>query len=86
MFTCGMYNFAGKWAVDIGLPAKSGVSGGVLAVVNRQIGIGIFSPRLDEHGNSVRAIAACIDLAEELGLHMFEFTNVGSSMLGYYIE
>lgn len=86
MFTCGMYDFAGRWAVDVGIPAKSGVSGGVMAVVNRQIGIGIFSPRLDEQGNSVRAIAACIALAEELGLHAFEFTNVGSSMLGVYVD
>jgi len=86
MFTCGMYNYAGRWAVDVGIPAKSGVSGGVMAVVNRQIGIGIFSPRLDEQGNSVRAIAACIDLTEELGLHTFEFTNVGSNMLGVYLD
>jgi glutaminase len=86
MFTCGMYDFAGRWAVDVGLPAKSGVSGCVMAVVNRQIGIGLYSPRLDKYGNSVRAIAACRDLAEELGLHAFEFTNSGSSMLSPYIE
>lgn len=85
MFTCGMYDNAGRWAVDVGLPAKSGVSGGVMAVVNRQIGIGIFSPRLDEIGNSVRAIAACIDLANELGLHAFEFSNKGSSILESYL-
>jgi glutaminase len=85
MFTCGMYDYAGRWAVDVGLPAKSGVSGGVMAVVNRQIGIAIFSPRLDEFGNSIRAIQACIDLADELGLHAFEFTNRGSSMLDVYL-
>ena len=85
MFMCGMYNFAGKWNVDVGLPAKSGVSGGVMAVVNRQMGIGIFSPRLDPFGNSVRATAACISLAEELGLHVFEFSNKGSSMLDIYL-
>jgi hypothetical protein len=69
MFTSGMYNYAGRWAVDVGVPAKSGVSGGVLAVVNRQIGIASYSPRLDARGNSVRGIQASVQLAEELGLH-----------------
>ena len=85
MFTCGMYDYAGRWAVDVGMPAKSGVSGGVMAVVNRQIGVGLYSPRLDEHGNSVRGIKACVQLAEELGLHSFEFSNTGSSLLSVYL-
>ena len=86
MFTCGMYNYAGRWAVDVGLPAKSGVAGSVMAVVNRQIGIATFSPRLDERGNSVRGIKACVQLAEELGLHAFEFSNAGSAMLDVYLK
>ncbi|MEP9355362.1 glutaminase A [Xanthobacter sp. KR7-65] len=81
MFTCGMYNFAGNWAFDVGVPAKSGVGGGILGVVNRQLGIATYSPRLDAKGNSVRGIAAFRELAEELGLHLFDPTNRGSAML-----
>ena len=81
MFTCGLYDHAGEWAYRVGMPAKSGVAGGMLAVVNRQLGIAVYSPRLDAKGNSVRGILACRDLASELGLHAFEFTNVGSNLM-----
>jgi glutaminase len=81
MFTCGLYDHAGEWAYRVGMPAKSGVSGGILGIVNRQLGIAVYSPKLDTKGNSVRGILACKDLANELGLHAFEFTNVGSNFM-----
>ena len=71
MSTCGMYDFAGEWTYTVGLPAKSGVSGGVIAVLPGHLGIGVFSPRLDERGNSVRGVAACQELSRRFELHQF---------------
>ena len=72
MYTCGMYDFAGEWAYRIGLPAKSGVGGGIIAVVPGEAGIAVFSPPLDARGNSVRGIRVCEELANRFGLHIFD--------------
>jgi len=81
MFTCGMYDYSGNWTCDVGIPAKSGVGGGVIGVVNRQLGVGSFAPRLDAKGNSVRGVKALRILSDELGLHAFECTNTGSTFV-----
>jgi glutaminase len=71
MSTCGTYDYAGNWVYEIGLPAKSGVGGGLLAVLPGQMGIGIFSPRLDARGNSVRGLETCRRISKDFGLHIF---------------
>jgi glutaminase len=72
MMTCGMYNGAGNWMVDVGIPAKSGVSGAIFGVVPDVCGIAVFSPNLNANYNSVRGIEACTALSQRLGLHVLQ--------------
>ncbi|WP_127794496.1 glutaminase A [Agromyces sp. LHK192] len=70
MTSCGMYDESGTWLVRVGLPSKSGVGGGIVAVQPGQFGIGTFSPRLDARGNSVRGVAILEALSARFGLHV----------------
>ncbi|MBR0751777.1 glutaminase A [Bradyrhizobium jicamae] len=70
MTSSGMYDYAGEWIYRIGIPAKSGVGGGILAALPARLGLGSYSPRLDKHGNSVRGIKVCEKLSSHYDLHM----------------
>ena len=74
MTTTGMYDGAGNWVAQVGMPAKSGVGGAIIAVLPGQVGMAVYSPRLDRHGNSVRGMAASRLVSSELELH---FMHVG---------
>jgi glutaminase len=69
MATCGMYDAAGDWLTTVGMPAKSGVGGGIFAVLPGQLGIGVYSPRLDQFGHTARGVQACRQLSEVFELH-----------------
>ncbi|POY35883.1 glutaminase [Solitalea longa] len=71
MTTSGLYEDSGQWLYDIGLPAKSGVGGGIIAVAPGKMGICVFSPRVDQAGNSVKAIETIKYIAEKLQLNIF---------------
>lgn len=81
MGSCGMYDYAGEWLYRVGMPAKSGVAGGVLAVLPGQLGIGVFSPPLDSRGNSVRGLRVCDDLSRLFDLHLFNAPRANRSVI-----
>lgn len=72
MYSCGMYDFSGEFAFTVGLPAKSGVAGGLMVVIPNLMGLALWSPRLDHHGNSVRGIEFCKELVNTFNFHNYD--------------
>src|SRR5690606_25916500 len=72
MLTCGMYDNAGDWVSDVGLPAKSGVGGGIIAALPSRFGVASYAPQLDLHGNSVRGTLFFERLSADFALHMLD--------------
>lgn len=82
MFSCGMYDAAGDWTTQVGIPAKSGVAGGLIGALPGRLGIATFSPRLDSHGNSVRGVSLFERFSSDMGLHVMEVPPRGGRSCG----
>ncbi|MCC3266779.1 glutaminase A [Arthrobacter gengyunqii] len=81
MATCGMYDDAGAWLSSVGMPAKSGVGGGTIAVLPGQVGLAVYSPPLDEHGSSVRGVATSQRISHDMQLHFVRAARTGRSAI-----
>ena len=81
MSTCGMYDYSGEWIFTVGLPAKSGVGGGVLGVLPGQLGVAVFSPRIDAKGNSVRGLKTFEELSSLFDLHLFNYPVISNHVI-----
>jgi glutaminase len=81
MATCGMYDDAGAWLSSVGMPAKSGVGGGTIAVLPGQVGLAVYSPPLDAHGSSVRGVATSQRISHDMQLHFVRAARTGRSAI-----
>jgi glutaminase len=81
MMTSGMYDDAGAWISSVGMPGKSGVAGGIIAVLPGQVGLAVYSPPLDQHGSSVRGLAAAQRLSRDMELHFVRAARTGRSAI-----
>lgn len=81
MATCGMYDAAGDWLTTVGIPAKSGVSGGIIGILPGQLGIAVYSPRLDAHGTSARGVEVFGRLSRDMNLHLMDAPMVAHAVL-----
>lgn len=81
MATCGMYDAAGDWFTTVGIPAKSGVAGGIIGALPGQVGVASFSPRLDPFGNSTRGVRIFEQLSDDMGMHLMNTPAPGAALI-----